>query len=64
MKKIKKNVRMTSGKGGSGEDVSHFWDHSGMRRKSQKKKERKKENEKKGKKIKKKEKKEKKKKKS
>ena len=37
MKKIKKNVRMTSGKGGSGEEVSHFWDHSGMRRKSQKK---------------------------
>ena len=27
MKKIKKNVRMTSGKGGSGEEVSHFWDH-------------------------------------
>ena len=28
MKKIKKNVRMTSGDGGSGEEVSHFWDHS------------------------------------
>ena len=28
MKKIKKNVRMTSGKRGSGEEVSHFWDHS------------------------------------
>ena len=28
MKKVKKNVRMTSGKGGSGEEVSHFWDHS------------------------------------
>ena len=27
-KKIKKHVRMTSGKGGSGEKVSHFWDHS------------------------------------
>ena len=21
-------MRMTSGKGGSGEEVSHFWDHS------------------------------------
>ena len=28
MKKIKKNVRMTSGKGGSGEEVSYFLDHS------------------------------------
>ena len=46
MKKIKKNMRMTSGKGGSGEEVSYFWDHSGMRRKSQKRKkyERKREN--------------------
>ena len=36
-KKIQKNVRMTSGKGGSGEEVSHFWDHLGMRRKREKK---------------------------
>ena len=28
MKKIEKNGRMTRGKGGSGEEVSHFWDHS------------------------------------
>ena len=28
MKKIKKNDRMTSDKGGSGEEVSHSWDHS------------------------------------
>ena len=28
MKKIKKNVRMISGKGGNREEVSHFWDHS------------------------------------
>ena len=28
MKKIKKNVRMTSGKGGSGEEVCHILDHT------------------------------------
>ena len=28
MKKIKKNGRITSGKGGSGEEVSHFWYYS------------------------------------
>ena len=47
MKKIEKNVRMTSGKGGSGEEVSHFWDHSvdaiQRRKRKEKMKEKKKE---------------------
>ena len=45
MKKIKKNVRMTSGKGGSGEEVSHSWEYSvdaiQMRKRKEKMKEKK-----------------------
>ena len=47
MKTIKKNVRITSGKGESGEEVSHFWDHSVDAIQMRKRKEKMKENKKK-----------------